>query len=230
MRAFLKARVSFWLERFIFLLLPFIVFSSLRRNMHAVWLKADWSKLPSEGFIFAVNHHSWWDVYLVIFLRKLLGRPLSALMDDEQLSTYSFFRLMGAVGRAELREALRRIKRGDMFFVFPEGELRQAGRVESLEKGVAFLARVSGVKVFPLVFKMVMRGAQHPEAFIVLGDELEDASDLDALQESLNALLADLDARLALSHPEKAPVGFENVLLGKASMSQQMRWLRYFRS
>lgn len=230
MIAFLKARVSFWLERFVFLLLPFIVFSSLRRNMHAVWLKADWSKLPSEGFIFAVNHHSWWDVYLVIFLRKLLGRPVSAIMDDEQLATYSFFRLMGAVGRKELREALRRIKRGDMFFVFPEGELRQAGRVESVEKGVAFLARVSGARVFPLVFRVVMRGAQRPEVLIGLGDELEDASDLEALQASLNALLETVDATLAASNPEEVPVGFENVLSGKQSMNQQTRWLRKLRS
>ncbi len=230
MIAFLKARASFWLERLIFLFLPFIVFSSLRRNVHAVWLKADWSKLPSEGFIFAVNHHSWWDVYLVIFLHKLLRRPMSAIMDDEQLSTYSFFRLMGAVGRKEVREALRRIKQGDMFFVFPEGELRQAGRVESLEKGVAFLARVSGARVFPMVFKVVMRGAQRPEVLIVLGDELEDVSDLGALQASLNALLEDVDATLTVSDPEEAPLGFENALSGKVSMNQQMRWLRNLRS
>jgi len=117
-----------------------------------------------------------------------------------------------------------------MFFVFPEGELRQAGRVESVEKGVAFLARVSGARVFPLVFRVIMRGAQRPEVLIVLGDELEDASDLEALQASLNALLETVDATLVDSNPEEAPAGFESVLSGKQSMNQQTRWLRKLRS
>jgi len=230
MFAFLKSRFSFYLDQAITFLLPFIIQRSLRTRLNAIWAKGDWLSLPASGFIFAINHHSWWDVYLAFLMHKQLKRKLSAIMDDEQLNTFKFFRNIGAVGRKELRESVRRLKQGDMFIIFPEGELQQNGPVKHLEKGVTFLARASKTDVYPLVFRVLMRGAQHPEAFIVMGEKLllsgDDATDLAQLQDALNALLKRVDDLLLRTHPEEAPEGFERWLSGKSSTSERTRWLR----
>lgn len=229
MLAYLKARFSYYLDQGISFFIPFIIQRALKTKLNAIWAKGNWSDLPKDGFIFAVNHHSWWDVYLALLMHKQLKRKISAIMDDTQLNTFKFFRNLGAVGRKEIREAIKRLKQGHMFFIFPEGDLQQNGTVKHLERGVTFLAKTSNTSIYPLVFKVVMRGAQHPEAFILLGEKLElshdEETDLLALKNALNDLLSQVDSTLATTHPEKAPEEFERWLAGQASVSERMSWL-----
>lgn len=230
--AYFRKRLSYWLEHLIALVLPFIIRSALKKGLHAIWLKGDLKNLPKEGIILAPNHHSWWDVYLAWYVHKLLNRQASALMDEAQLGRFRFFRQIGIISRKEVREAIRRLKRGDVFFVFPEGELRQAGKVETLERGVFFLAKQTDVKLYPLAFRVLMRGAEHPEAFIVLGERLElsgdEAKDSAQLKAALNSLLEDIETCVKTIGPEKEPEGFEKGLGGQKSTSERTAWLARF--
>ncbi|MCA9836283.1 MAG: lysophospholipid acyltransferase family protein [Trueperaceae bacterium] len=229
MIAYLGQRLSAYLELGIAYVLPFLIERSLRRGLHRIYFRGNWDNLANGGVILAPNHHSWWDVYLAWYLHLKIGRKAGALMDEAQLERFRFFRHIGIISRRELREAIRRLERGDLFFVFPEGELRQNGPVATVERGVFFLARAAHVPIYPVAFRVVMRGAEHPEAFISLGERLElsgdDQADKAQLKAALTKLLKDIDTCVTETHPEKAPEGFTQLMGGQKSTSERTAWL-----
>jgi 1-acyl-sn-glycerol-3-phosphate acyltransferase len=178
-----------------------------------VWARGDWGAL-SRGGVLIANHHSWWDLYLIFLIKLHLGLPLSAVMARAQLDRFPFFRRHGALDETQLRTALRRLQRGDVLLVFPEGELRSAGGVGSLRPGALWLAERAGVPLFPLALRVRMRGAQHPEAYLSFGSPLEPDPEGDGGAEALAALLVELDRDLAGGDPERPPPGFERWLAG----------------
>ena len=219
--ASLAARLRSRLTALIGWTLPFLIRRSLTRDLHGVYVKGRWDALPPGGALLAANHHSWWDLYLAWFIGQKLRRPLSGLMLPETLGQFPFFRKLGAVPTTELREALRRLRRGELLIVFPEGELRPAGHVGALQPGLGFLAARAGVPVYPVAIRAVMRGAQRPEVFIVLGDAVAPAE----VAGTLNALLAGLGRELAHADPEKLLPGFVCWRGGAASTNEQAAWV-----
>ena len=151
-------------------------------------------------------------------------------MRAAQLETFPFFRRLGAVSDREVREALRRLERGHLLFIFPEGTLRQAGEVGEMHRGVAFLARRARVPVYPLAIRVVLRGAQHPEAVLVLGERLEPDTPelLEKVRLELNRRLRDIDADVAAAHPEQALPGYTPWLTGRQSFNERVERLKAF--
>ncbi|WMT56096.1 carotenoid biosynthesis protein [Truepera radiovictrix] len=210
--------------------LPWIIRRSLRRGLHGVYARGPWGALPKGGFILAANHHAWWDPYLAWFIGRRLGRPLSGLMLDATVERFPFFRAHGALKTTEVREALRRLARGEVLILFPEGVLRPPGQVSRTRPGVLYLARRAGVPVVPLAIRVTVRGAQHPEALLSVGAPLE-ATDAAALEGALNALLGDLDDLLRRAEAEQPPPGFTAWLGGAKSTHERAAWVgRVFRS
>ena len=125
-----------WIARSV----PLIIRRSLESGLHGVWAKGDWDALPPGGLIIAANHHSWWDGYLLWLVKRRTNRPICLLMEGRQLERFRFFRYWGAIDRREVREALRRLERGDMLFIFPEGRLEPTGKVVNVHRGLEFLA------------------------------------------------------------------------------------------
>ena len=224
-----KALLTDELERWIVRAMPLIIRRSLRSGLHGVYTRGAWDALPRQGFIIAANHHSWWDGYLAWLAQQRVAQPLSGMMGEAQLSRFRFFRRMGVFSHKEVREALRRLERGEVVFIFCEGRVRPSGQVEAVEKGVAFLADRANVPVYPLALRVVMRGAQHPEAFLVLGHKLEPTSDHAALNKevkgSLNDLLQKIERTLQAADPEAPPPGFEAWLRGPKSFHERMGWV-----
>ncbi len=232
MREFVPAlwrRLTKLIELCITFVLPFMMNRALRTGLHAVWQRGDWQSLPNSGLILAANHPSWWDLYLFWLIRQKLQRPISGMMREDTLATFPFFRSVGVIAQTELREALRRLKQGEILQLFPEGDMRQ-GKVQIMHEGVAFLTEKSGVPVYPLALRLVVRGAQQPEAFIVLGEPLqfsgERAEFLEALKKSINGLLETTDHVILNAHPEAAPEGFTNWLREKKRFDQRIKWLQ----
>lgn len=214
------------LPRFIALFLPWLIRRALRRKLHGVYARGAWDTLPTGGLILAANHHSWWDLYLAWFIGQRLGRKLSGVMLSTTLARFPFFRPLGAVGQSEVREALRRLKRGEVVIVFPEGALKPPGKLGRTERGVTFLAEKAQVPVYPLALRVVMRGAQHPEALLLLGEPTSPAE----LGEALDALLDELAATVQQAAPETPPPGFEQWLGGARSTHERAAWVgRLFR-
>jgi 1-acyl-sn-glycerol-3-phosphate acyltransferase len=219
------------LERWIARALPFVVRRSLKTNLRGVWLQG---RLGEGAHVVAANHHSWWDGYLLWLL--LRPRPFALIMDDEQLDRFPFFRHHGLIGRSEAREALRRLERGDTLAIFPEGELRPPGHVTGLHEGAAFFAKATGAPLVPLAVRVVMRGAQLPEAYLSIGPPLDSAqltrkALTQELAGTLKGLLHELDDKV-LEHDPEAPLpGFSLLLPGRGSTHERVAWLeRLWRS
>jgi 1-acyl-sn-glycerol-3-phosphate acyltransferase len=217
----LRART---LERVVALIawaLPWVIHRSLRRGLHGVYARGAWDALPRSGVLLAANHHAWWDPYLAWLIGQRLGRPLSGLMLSETVARFPFFRAHGALATSEVREALKRLSRGELLIIFPEGGVRVAGKVAALEPGLAFLAERARVPVYPVAMRVTVRGAQHPEAFLLLGHPTAPPD----VRGALNTLLAELEAEVAAADPEAPLPGFTVWSGGARSTHEKAAWL-----
>lgn len=213
--------------------MPLIMRRSLRKGLHAIYQRGYWNNLPKEGIILAANHPSWWDMYVCWFMGQQLSRPLSGVFRDETLKTFPFFRSIGGIGHSEIREALRRIQQGHILLIFPSGDMQQGGLKYSHE-GVAFLAEKSCAPVYPLALRVVMRGAQKPEVFMVLGERLEPSPTrqdlLLKMENAVNNLLVQLEQQILQTHPEAKPEGFESWLAPPLRFDQKIaRWQAFWK-
>jgi len=186
---------------------------SVRRNIHAIWVKGSLDRLPKGNYILAPNHHSWWDAYLLWFItRKLavgkLDWDFRALVDDEQLSKFYFFRHLGAIAASEIRTALRFLKQDDdashVLVIFPEGGIKAPSHLKGVEKGFDYFAQKTTVPVVPLAMRIVFRGAQLPEVFLNFGSPINFSPKLkEDYIISINNLLVELEDDISTLPPEE---------------------------
>lgn len=221
LRERVASQVTAHITALIALMLPWVIGFSLRRGLRGVYVRGAWQALPPGGVLLAANHHSWWDPYLAWLVGQKLRRPLSGLMLRETVERFPFFRAHGALPTTAVREALRRLARGELLIVFPEGGIRVAGRVEAVRPGLEFLAGRARLPVYPVAFRVVLRGAQYPEAFLLLGEPAAPAE----VPNALNALLTRVEADLAEADPEAPVPGYEPWHGGTRSLHERLTWL-----
>ncbi|MDZ7707589.1 MAG: 1-acyl-sn-glycerol-3-phosphate acyltransferase [Trueperaceae bacterium] len=214
-----RARGTAWIQSGIAATLPWLIRRSLRGGLSGVWARGELTAVR-PGTVLAPNHHSWWDAYLAWLVARRLGLPLAALMSDEQLARFPFFEAHGAIPRRRPRTLVRRLELGAVGIVFPEGRLRPAGQPGVLDPGAARLAEMAGAPLRPLAIRVVLRGAQHPEAYLSIGPVVEGHDELDA---ALRRELATLDRDLSETDPEAVPDGFEIWMAGARSPDRRAR-------
>lgn len=190
---------------------------SLRRNLAGLWVRGAW---PAGGAVLAPNHHSWWDAYLLGELAASQGQECRFLMSRRQLARFPFLKLVGAADRSALRSLVRSAGQGAWVVLFPEGDIKPQGAVHAAGPGAAWLAERAGVPLIPVALRVVMRGAQWPEAFVRFGA----ACAPDTLQDSLNAVIQALDDDLHSTHPDQPPAGYLRWVQGKASLHDEVDW------
>lgn len=188
---------------------------SLRRDLAGVWLRGP---VPVGGAVLAPNHHSWWDAYLLGEVAASLGQECRFLMTERQLSRFPFLKEVGALEARSLKTLVRSAQGGAWAVVFPEGAIQPAGEVRGLQAGAAWTAQQAGVPLIPVAVRVLMRGSQWPEAFVLFGD----ACPAGALAERLRALLHTLDQELSETDPDLPPAGYLRWVQGKASRHDQV--------
>jgi 1-acyl-sn-glycerol-3-phosphate acyltransferase len=119
-----------------------------------------------------------------------------------------------------VRQALYALRRKEALILFPEGEIRPPGGVGPLQRGAVWLAAKAGVPLLPVAVRVVLRGQELPEAYVVVGEPL--GADLGELERSLNRMLSDLDRQLSTAPPEEPLPGFQLALPGRASTHERM--------
>lgn len=215
------------LRRLIAASLPQLVRRSVQSGLSGVWSRGE--PLPPGGLVLAPNHHAWWDGYLAWLFVTRQDRTMSLVMDDLQLGRFAFFRHHGALGRGEPREALRRLARGDALVVYPEGRLRPPGPPGPLQEGAAFFALRAGVPLVPVGVRVVVRGAQRPEAYMSVGAPLAPVGSRPALTaalgQALRGLLTEVDAAVMQGDPEAPLPDFAPLLAGRRSTHERTAWL-----
>ncbi|PNY82979.1 1-acyl-sn-glycerol-3-phosphate acyltransferase [Deinococcus koreensis] len=181
---------------------------SVRRELAGVWLRGPLpGSGPGGGAVLAPNHNSWWDGYLLREVAWWAGADFRVLMTGRQLSRFPFLRRLGALYPAEVRPAIRAAQAGAWVAVFPEGMIRPAGALDTLQPGAAWIARQSGVPLVPVGIRVVMRGARKPEAYLRVGPAARPGE----LAQGIEAELRALDAELAASDPEQPLAGYLRV-------------------
>ncbi|MFB9991762.1 lysophospholipid acyltransferase family protein [Deinococcus oregonensis] len=185
---------------------------SIRRSVHrelaGVWVRGNLPAFgPTGGAVLAPNHHSWWDGYVVLELATWAAADFRVLMTPHQLSRFPFLRRAGALAAGQVREAARFARTGSWVVVFPEGAVRPAGPVQDVRAGAAWVARTAGVPLIPVALRVVLRGAQQPEAYLRFGSPVSEA----LLPQALSRELALLDAELADADPEQPLAGYLRV-------------------
>lgn len=115
-------------------------------------------ELPEEGLIVCPNHISFMDP---VFLAVTLPRPLTFMAKEELFKKPLIGRIVKGCGviplsrnggdAAKLRLAVRELKAGKVFSIFPQGtRLRHPLKKEEFKAGAGMMATLSGAKVLPV--------------------------------------------------------------------------------
>ena len=192
----------------------------VRRGLRGVWLRGE---LPTGPFVFAANHHSWWDPFLAAVV--LRSQSACLIMQQENLARFGFARRLGVFGTAEHRRGLDYLREGRVLVIYPEGELRPAGPLGGLADGAAWYARRAGAPLWAVATRVVMRGHQSAEAYLT-GQPVDSTGPVTVvtrgLAERLSEQLSDMDALIAGTDPRRPLPGFDLAVPGRRSWDERI--------
>lgn len=202
--------------------------SMVRRGLRGVWLRG---ALPHGPFVWAANHHSWWDPFLAAIVLDRVGQSACLIMQQENLGRYGFTRRLGVFGTSEHRTGLEYLHRGRVLVIYPEGELRTAGPPGELASGAAWYARRAGVPLCAIATRVVLRGEEAPEALLSCST-VDTSGTLPVvtarLADHLAGQLRDLDAGIEAVDPRRPLPGYRLVVRGRRSWDERIdavgRW------
>jgi 1-acyl-sn-glycerol-3-phosphate acyltransferase len=198
----------------------------VRRGLRGVWLRG---APPPGPFVWAANHHTWWDPFLAMALLHRLRRRYGLLMRQDNLERYRFARRLGVFGTAEHRHGLTALRRGRVLIIYPEGGMRPAGGPGELAEGAAWYAARAPAPLVAAAARVLLRGHQHPEAYVWLarvGDDGPVGPRTAALARRLAGQLAAVDRLNATTDPRVALPGFTRMLAGRRSAEDLVDTLR----
>jgi hypothetical protein len=194
----------------------------VRRDLRGVWLRGG---LPRGPFVWAANHHTWWDPFVAATVLWRTGHPACLLMRQDNLARYGFLRRLGVFGTHEPRTGLGLLRDGRTLVVYPEGELRPAGPPGPLSPGAAWYARQARVPLLAVAVRVVLRGQTRPEAYVscteVPGGR-DDGRTTEQLAEILAADLSTLDGQLGAADPRQPLASFRRVVAGRRSWDERI--------
>src|SRR3954469_15033629 len=113
-------------------------------------------RLPEGGFLLLPNHISWIDA---VVLSMACPRPIRFIIDEGVYNNRllnPFLRAVGCIpitGRKAkdgMREAIARIRAGEVVCLFPEGELSRTGSLLRLRRGFEIIARQAEAPIVPV--------------------------------------------------------------------------------
>jgi acyl-[acyl-carrier-protein]-phospholipid O-acyltransferase/long-chain-fatty-acid--[acyl-carrier-protein] ligase len=112
--------------------------------------------LPQGGFLLLPNHITWIDS---IVLSLACPRPIRFIIDagvyrnpilNPVLRAVSCIPITGRKAKDGMREAIARIRAGEIVCLFPEGELTRTGSLLRLRRGYEIIAREAEAPVVPV--------------------------------------------------------------------------------
>jgi acyl-[acyl-carrier-protein]-phospholipid O-acyltransferase / long-chain-fatty-acid--[acyl-carrier-protein] ligase len=113
-------------------------------------------RLPAGGFLLLPNHITWVDA---IVLSLASPRPVRFIIDEGVYKNRFLHPVLRAVGcipitarkaKDAMREAVARIRAGEIVCLFPEGELTRSGSLLRLRRGYEIIARQAEAPVVPV--------------------------------------------------------------------------------
>ena len=211
-----------------------LISRGLRRRFHAVYLGGaeNLTRLdPAKPVVGCANHTNWWDGFVLfnLTLKRLPDHEFYIAVEERNLARYFFFPWLGAFGMgletaadavAGLRYAVRLLKDhpSRMAWFFVQGALTPPRETIVAKPGASFLARRADAQFLPVVLRYEWLHESKPTIFISIGEPLAGSTEPADLGARLNALNAELVARI--DSPERS--GFE--VLHPPKLSLNKRW------
>lgn len=133
-----------------------------------IWIKEvrGWENIPKENFILASNHQSHWDQVINAYL--CVPRPFTYLGQvDKYTGLAGFLRnVMYKFGdvipinrynqeskRKALQECTKRLKRGEILIIYPEGTRTRDGKIQEAKKGIGVIYLETRKPILPVAIK-----------------------------------------------------------------------------
>ena len=225
----------------------FIFAYDLKRSFQAVRLHGAMPALDGRPVVCVVNHPSWWDAALFIWLPgALFGRRCFAPMEAAMVAHYPFFERIGAfpvatgsaAGAAGFLAAGERVlaEPDALLLVNAQGRFTDVrARPVALSPGLAHLARRVPTAVFlPLAFEYVFWDERRPNALLRFGEPVPAAAlaGLTAAEASrrLAAALERTMDELAEAAIARDPAAFRTLLAGRVGINPLYDAWRRFRA
>ena len=202
---------------------------------------------PDEPLIVALNHPSWWDPMLGLFLAAncFPDRTFYAPIDADALAKYGMFRKLGFYGvdqhsaagaRSFLRDSRAVLARpGGSIWITPQGRFTDPREHPELEPGIGHLAsKLTSGTVLPLAAEYPFWEERLPEALATFGQPIRIADHAGLDKQAWSSLIRE---RLTVAQRELAAASiarqserFEPVLRGRADVGGFYDAWRRFRS
>lgn len=206
--------------------------SMVRRGLRGVWLRG---RIPDGRFVWAANHHSWWDPFLASIVLERYGRAPCLIMLQDNLQRYGITRRLGVFGTAELRRGLAYLNEGRVLVIYPEGELRPADQLGDLADGAAWYAERTGATLCAVATRVIARGHQAPEAYVSCVD-VDGTGSVHEVTRRLGCTLANelsrVDRLAATVDPRQPLPGYRLLVRGRRSWEERIDmvpWRRQWR-
>jgi 1-acyl-sn-glycerol-3-phosphate acyltransferase len=195
----------------------------VKRAFRGVWARGS---LPSQsgGLLVYSNHVGFWDGFVMDQLCRSENWDGYCFMEEEHLRRYRFLTRVGAFSvrrgngasaRESLRYARDLLSAGRTVFIFPQGELRpQATEPGPLSRGVAVLARQSGVRCLPLGLRYAFFEAERPEVLVQVG-EVHPPGPFERFEEGLSTVMREVSVARNLE-------GWRRIVRGQPGVAE--RW------
>jgi len=197
----------------------------VRRGLRGVWLRGD---LPGGPFVWAANHHSWWDPFVADVVLRDAGRRGCLIMLEENRRRFGFVRRLGVFGTNEPRRGLDFLTAGRVLVIYPEGELRPAGPLGPLADGAGWYARRANVPLCAVATRVLLRGQEAPEAYLSIAAVDGDGPIREVTRRlggELSRLLSEVDERNGVEDPRAPLPGYRLVLPGRRSHDERIEAL-----
>ncbi len=227
--------ISPWFLRF------FARYSSryLKRHFHALRLLRA-AGPPNETdapLIVFLNHASWWDPLVCLFLARQFfgGRDCYAPMEETALARYRFFRRLGFFpveigtrrGAAQFLGSSRAVleRSTSALFLTPQGRFADVRAPLALAPGLEHLAALSPDALFvPLAIEYSFWEERKPEVLLAFGEARPAAEG-----EPLAARLEEMQKRLAAAAQARSPNEWKILLRASSGVNRPYdlwRWAR----
>lgn len=165
----------------------FAIYSAnlFRRRFDSIYIDGTFRPGSLDRTVWYMNHHTWWDALIPNLLNsKVFHQDMRAIMDEEQLRKYPFFRKLGAfsVDRSHPRSALNALEYAvdalqqdhSSLYIFPQGKIEpEFIDPMKFEGGLAWLYRsLPNVDFVPIATTMNTRYSDKPRLLISIGTPL----------------------------------------------------------
>jgi 1-acyl-sn-glycerol-3-phosphate acyltransferase len=199
---------------------------TVRRGLAGLWVQGS---IPAGPTVLAANHHSWWDPFIALELTARARRRAALLMDPASLRRYWFARGVGAIGTDEPRSGLAALRDEAVLVLYPEARLLPAGAPAPLAGGASWFARRGPARLCSAAVRVVLRGGQFGEAYVVLSEVKVTGSGAAVtcrLREQLRRDLAELDRLNRVSDPREPLPGPRRVVRARRGWDERAdSWL-----